>query len=116
MPDTGGLNWGEVGEAAAVALMAAGAAFAGARRVWKKGLGELLREPIRREVGAAVRSTVRDMRRDVTDNVAKQLREALHEELSPMRDELDELTDRVARTEGAVEVLSQAQRTKDTPQ
>jgi hypothetical protein len=85
--------------------IAAVAAFKGAQRVWKTGLGDILRPAIQREVGAAVRKTVRDMRSEVTESMAQQLREALHEELAPLREEFDELAQRVARTEGAIDAM-----------
>lgn len=100
--DLGAVDWRQVGETAAMCLVAALAAFKGAQRVWKNGLGELLRPAIQKEVGEAVRSTLRAVRKEI----AEQVRAATREELEPLREEVDGLLERVAWLEGAMLAIS----------
>jgi hypothetical protein len=110
MADLNAVDWTQVGEQLAVVLGAAIAAFAGARRVWKKGLGDLIRPAIRTEVSTAVRNTLRTLREEIVE----QTRSAMHEELAPLRDEVDELAHRMSRAEGKLEVLTNSRGDADT--
>lgn len=103
MADVNTVDWQALGGALGGALLAAGAAYGGARRMWRKGLADLLRPVLQAEVSEAVRT-------------------AMHEEIARLRRkdrrldlEMGALQDRMARIEGAVEVLTTSRGTTNLP-
>jgi hypothetical protein len=101
-PDLGAVDWRQLGETAAMGLVAALAAFKGAQRVWKNGLGELLRSSIEKEVKVAMRSILGTIRKEI----AQEVRAATQEEVAPLREEVDGILERVAWLEGAMLAIS----------
>lgn len=98
--DLSEVDWKGVGETIAVALVAGTAAFQGAKRVLSKGLKELLRPAIQHEVSAALRKSMKEA-----------LRATIHEEVEPLREEVEAMDRRLARLEGAVDALIGQQQT-----